>query len=283
MTMDRIASIMVILLLLLAILPAVDANPMPYEIWENAQGGGAPEPVNVDPDITFFKEYVEADIGKRTVDLHAEYWFRNEGPENGTMRIILPLSKDPKDIELEADGHQTGWTRTSYFFQNERERIDCVAIVFEILFMPFEERKVTVEYEEDLSVYDTTLNDHVSYFFWYLVGSAREWNRSLETARFEFKVPMSMWDRGDHDGWERTTEGKDHVLTKEYSDWIPQNDVESISWERDRRTPVYYATNYPLLCLGLCGASIVIVLTLVVLIVFRISSKRKRKKGHVRG
>lgn len=275
--------IIVLSMMLLWVLPGTHANPMPSSVWDNAQAGGSPKPSAENANITFFKEIVKADIGRSTVKVHADYWFRNVGTKNETIKILLPLSKDPEDIDLKADGYQTGWYRIHFSYHTENEYYNYVAILFEIFMPPSQETKVTIEFTDELSVYDTHLNDYKVYFYSYLVGSAREWNRPLESASFEFKVPVSMYDRGENEGWERDREGSDYVFTKEFSDWVPEEDFEFLKWEEDRLSAGNIIANHPIQAAVGAVLILIIVVMVVLAIIMMIRSRKSKsiiKKGN---
>jgi len=273
--MDQKRMIIAFSILLLSFFPFTNANPMPSSVLENAQAGGSPEPYAENANVTFFKEIVKADIGRSTVKVHADYWFRNVGTRNETMKILLPLSKDPRDIDLKANDHQTGWYRTQFTYDGQYEHTNYVAILFEIFLYPLQEEKVTIEFTDELSVYDNAMNDHKAYYYSYLVGSAREWNRPLESASFEFKVPRSMYDRGENEGWWRERKGFDYVFTKEYSNWVPQWDLELLRWEEDRLSITNPIMDHPGI---ICGGIVALIIFAMVLILIAVKLIRSRNR-----
>jgi len=278
-SMDR-RLIALSIILTIGIIPAVNANPIPIEFYVNSQAGGCPRPYDENTsNITFFKEVVKADIQKRSVNLHADYWFRNEGTRTETIKILLPLSNEPKDISLISDGKKVVWSTTVYvqtgwYFGYATK---YQAIYFEQEFMPSQEIKVSLDFEDDLSIYDEHMNDHISYYYSYLVGSAREWNRSIESARFEFRVPVSMFDRGEYKGWDRSREAFDYVFTKEYSDWIPSHDLEWLMWEQDRMTLEVLMEKHPYLMDAIGAAMFVLVLTGALLAILTMLSRMRAR------
>jgi hypothetical protein len=285
--MDRITVMIGISILLsVLILPLASANPVPYLNWWDAQSGGSPEPNPQNNNVTFFKEIVKADMGDYRVKVHADYWFRNERNQNETIKILLPLSKDPRGIDLKAEDIKTGLYQSLNFFNGDTEILGYQSIAFEISLTNFESVKVSVEFWDDLYRYDRSDSDHVNYYYAYLVGSARAWNRQIENASFEYRVPISNFDRGQWDGWNRTMNGSDYVFTKEYSEWLPDfdHDHESLTWQTDRPLPTQPFAGDPNLMFGtiliiIVIASIVLILVAATAMIRYIYCKKKEKRN----
>lgn len=286
----RIRTIMVILVMAGIPLVAIpfagvaSANPIPIERIYEGRAGGSPLPQELNEHVYFAEERVIADIGKTTARVDARYTFRNTLDENVTVKITLPFPNEPWDIMLKLFGRQIGWSWGYFEYRYMEERFDgepmaesMPCINFEITIAMNGSATVDLEYSSKVSVYDFEINWEVYRWFSYLVGSAESWNRSIDHAYFEFRMPKGLYDsdEGSNSKWDISERKGEYVFMQEYRNWTPEEDFIELSWETDR--PVYEILMMQPCFLPALGISLAILIIAILIITLLWKRARKRK------
>jgi hypothetical protein len=171
-------------------------NPIPLDDnW-----GSSPVSTNYDSSIIFKEEIIRTTFNSSKVNFSAYYTFKNMNTTNSSLEILLPFytyygdTTGPENLLLIMEG-----IKINYFWENisniwEYGNYNYKAIVFNLSFMPYEEKVVNVQYCRNYMIYDSIENSEIHYSYYYLVGTARNWNHSIESAYFEFLIPKQNCD-----------------------------------------------------------------------------------------
>jgi hypothetical protein len=290
-------SIIIKILLIAALfIPAVYANPIPYDFYYRGRVGGNPVPDDqgTDRDIVFKEEEIRFKLNREKASVDADYYFENTGASSRDFSICLPTMENDRDFKVSVEGDEIEHRSGRYYqYQpiNENDRYwsqysdtYMTSILFEITIPANETKMVNVRYRSDVSVYDSTLNSEVMYFFSYLVGSARFWNQSIEKARFEFKMDKGLYDGGIGDYYNRTSKGDDYIFHIEFYNWTPERDFVGISWDQKRpfleevaRQMEFNGINSTLWCFISLG-SIILIISLITTYLIRKGRLNKRSR-----
>lgn len=297
-----IGYLIIIFLIFLLTMQNVMGNPIPGRVFSEGRSSGIPFPTDNEDirnmTVYLFKESVKAKINEENVKMEAEYTFRNECNFQVEIDILLPFFNDPVDINLKIDGVETSF-RSSYIEyepQSELKQgfywgygfyfLECIK--FPISISPNGTITVNVNYSTKISIYDTSLNQEVMYWFSYLVGSARYWNHTIDEAYFEFKINKEIYDRGFGNNWNESDSGDYIKFYKTYYDWIPEDDFLGLSWERDRSSiekGVIFISDfwrYDELRMGCITISIVFTLLVLLPIAYLKKLRKKKKRNLIR-
>lgn len=276
--------------------PNVSGNPIPMRVFHDSRSGGTPLPGSSDINnftVFLMEERITARIRGDYADIEAEYTFFDHDPQDNEMEICLPFVNKPWDVGAAMYGYDIpySWSRIDYDPLSDHcidweyfpGTLSC--IVFNIPVTANAPTTVLVNYKSEVSIYDSSLNSEIMYWFSYLVGSGRYWNHSITEATFEYIIPIKLYDRGAGDQWTKYRDGNDHVFTKQYHNWTPEQDFIGISWERDRGIMeeverifenAWNDPNERPFIMGCCG--ILIVISLIPILIIYKYLKKKRKK-----
>lgn len=222
-------------------------NPLPFHVDENY--GGFPVPANYDcADINcsvFFKqEIINVTFNSSKANINALYSFKNNDSTFINMSIILPLPTYDKELDVSLLLEEN---EIAYRWLDNRElrgirilsgNLFFRAITFNISFTADEEKTIHVQYARDYHIVDRSdvWEKTTHYDYSYLVGTAMAWNRSLESAYFEFWVPKNLSENKPQSNKNMIVREKvNHfVLSVEYKNWLPSNgdEVIGVAWHK---------------------------------------------------
>jgi hypothetical protein len=213
-------------------------NPVPSYWDENKET--SPLSVLVNSNITFKSEKITVTFNGQKASVQATYVFKNNGSTRASAGIRLPFSSIPANIEL-----SIGETAADYSWEyntslGEISEQKYHSITFSVDIVANEEKEVQVMYERDYLIYsyDERLFTHE---FSYLVGTIRSWNRSLDSAKFEFVIPSSLCglgieiNGGEYDGNTSFSQSLNHITTTlALTDWMPEHDLLTIKFQGEK-------------------------------------------------
>jgi len=257
-------------------LPRTSANPLPVDLDWRGMGGGAPVPTNSSFPVFLSQEVVKAVIDGKQAHMTCTYTFLNELNEPVQMNIELPFIREPEGLVLYLDGEELQFLDRTYDYDPiEGINHDYLGFIVDKLYSVI--FHVQIEAQDDVEVraeYDTEINTYwgmqgpLSYYYSYLVGTGRYWNHPIESARFEVRVPAEMFSKYDHsDDWEMKRTSKEMVFEKEYTNWVPDQDLILLTWKETSRTPVE-TTIFVILGMGL-GLLVLAVVSSVIYVIWR--------------
>lgn len=226
--------------LILIAIPVADGNPVPYYPTFTAKDGN-PIPAVNDTDVYLAEELLIFTFSSKSVDVQAEYLFRNDGPYHVNLSIFLPFNDTATVFDLKVDGIDHSYQEYQmdlhryYWWGSGRS---YHGVLFGVSFGPHGSRNVSIGYQRELHVsYDYEDNDKLHHSFNYMVWTTKYWNHSIDRARFEFWLPRSLYEEIDYYDFNSSYEsGKYTVLVEEYEDWSPSDyyGEVGINWWRFR-------------------------------------------------
>lgn len=176
------------------------------------------EPRDLSP-IRFFREYVVVEPSREEVRVSGTYHFRNDTDEPVEQGIEYPFPVDrfhlyPGTIRVsEVDDGELrpmGFTR-------RRESVRWL-----MRFEPRQEKIVRVDYWQDIHDASAT----------YIVSSTQKWERAIEVAEFEFRIPPEIRDAGFSFTPDREeASGDTAVYYMRRENFLPDEDL-TITWHR---------------------------------------------------
>ncbi|MGA1793601.1 MAG: hypothetical protein ACMUHM_06590 [Thermoplasmatota archaeon] len=274
------AAILVIILLMFSVvlMPGISGNPLPGDIEWRGMGGGAPFPKNGSVPVYLVKEVIKAVIEGEEAHMTCIYTFRNDGNATIEMDIELPFIREPQDLEMYIDGENLPFLQHTYeyypiyigYYQNLShmlEQLSSASFQFDI--GAGEEVEVNVIYDTGINIYKGLGSpESGKYYYSYLVGTGRYWDHPIESARFEVRVPSRFYTEYDFSsGWNIRRTLTHVVFEKEYTDWVPERDLEVLNWEKTRGLEVL---NLILVILGMgFGLLLLAVISSVIFVIWR--------------
>jgi len=178
-------------------------NPIPFDDnWEVS-----PYPYNYNGSISFVEEYINVTFDKTKANIIATYTFENLNDTTCNATILIPYlnyfnkSNRPIISHLLLDEYNT-----SYEWMGLTENFSTIypynvlpneyyLVKIKIPFEANETKVVEIHYTRNYRVYDYYFNYEIHYSYRYFVGSARLWNHSIESARFDFWIPKTRCDK----------------------------------------------------------------------------------------
>lgn len=281
----------VLILLIIPTIPVIHANPIPSDLPYASNWGGDPVPVDDDPEYYLEEERIVADIDKEKAKVKAFYTFQNPTGKKMDVAISLPFREEPDSIGIYLD--EVELTCIKGYFNHEfpdktdghYEDVDLYMGIpsysFSISIPPESHIEVEARFTSKVTVYDTDLNDHIIYWYKYLVGTARYWNHSIDRAEFEFRI-----DKDDFTGtsmesrytdWEIRETRTKVIFEKTYMDWTPESEYVGIAWQ-DNRSPIDILINNPSLLPLRIGILIFIIIVLLIIALILVRRKEKEKE-----
>jgi len=206
--------------------------------------GGFPVPSNYEvnhPAIpVFFKqESINVTFDSSKAHINAFYTLENNKSIAIDMGIALPfLNESEKDIESLSVQEK----ELDYIWLDEKEITDIPffrnsgkyfhVIAFNLSFTAYEEKTIHIQYSREYNIYNNTtgLKKETHYGYSYLVGTARAWNRPLESASFEFWVPKRLSDHipKNHRNMSVRETPNYYILSVKYENWLLSDNYETI-------------------------------------------------------
>jgi hypothetical protein len=252
-------------LLLFFTLPIANANPVMIE----TMGSGQLAP-QYETRVYLKSEDIRANISDIVTE-RCEYILQNSENMNNNLSIALPLGIKhfdynlPDNITLTINGTVCAYIWGSFNFTNmEGYNWTCYAIIFNLTFAPFEEKIIVANYSRHFSVSEGIRAYH------YITETGRFWNRSIETARFNYRLALNMGkiSIAGLEGYSTHFERNKLVISKEFHDWVPTTNI-GITF--DLRGP---DSNLSALLLFI---SWILILLLITLILYRISKNKSER------
>lgn len=236
-----------IFLILINQCDVVLGNPLPFRVDENY--GGFPVPANYDCakincSVFFKQEIIKVTFNSSKANINALYSFKNNDSTSINMSIILPLPTYGKELNVSLLLEEN---EIAYRWLDSRElRVVPIlsgslifrAIAFNMSFTADEEKTIHVQYSRDYHIVDRwdKWGKKTHYDYSYLVGTARAWNRSLESAYFEFWVPKNLSKNIPQSNENMSVRDKFNyfVLSVEYKNWLPStgDEVIGVAWHK---------------------------------------------------
>jgi hypothetical protein len=228
-------------------------NPLPFHVDENYESTPLlpnPESNATNCTVFFTQEVINVTFDSSFSHMNALYTFKNNASPPIEIGILLPfgpltlytVSQGEFDVELLHAGQEIDfkWVNRMEieeipFYENNPIIFYC-GISFNLSFTSFEEITIQALYSRDLRMVErdefSFLNLYYDYS--YLVGTARAWNRSLDSAYFEFWVPKNITGIIPKSNELLVVREVDnyYILSIEYLDWTPSkaDDVISLAW-----------------------------------------------------
>ena len=179
-----------------------------------AAGGAARTESNP---VTFYREYVTVEPSRGRTSVSALYYFRNTSDRPVQQLISYPFPVDrfhlyPRTVrvwEKTADG-----LRPMGFVHRER------SVRWSMRFGPGEEKVVRVDYTQEIR------RPHARY----IVTTTKYWERPIDLAEFEFRVPASLDSvRLSFDPDRRSVSGDTVIYYMRREQFMPDDDL-NITW-----------------------------------------------------
>ena len=214
----------------------VRGNPIPVDYYYES----SPVSLNYNGSVYFSEEVINVTFDSSQAHMKALYTFKNNDSESVELDILLPFHEfeGPEELILTKNEKNINFTKVSLNTCLETYDIsgDFWAIKVPLEFSGFEEIAILVQYSRDYIIYDFSGNSEIHYNFKYLVGTAKAWNKHLDSAYFEFWIPKGICDDSstfinrDKTSFILDSLPKHYVISIEYQDWIPDEDYINLFW-----------------------------------------------------
>ena len=238
-------------------------NPLPYEYDSNY--GAAPVPDNYTDSVFFKQEIINVTLNSSKANVNALYSFKNNGTTSVNLNIVLPIpyrlvdyidSWSPEEIQIKNLVLEENHTPIAYTWLASRHLRDFSifhgtmvfrVIAFNMSFAAAEEKAIHVQYSRDYDIIerDDFVGKNSAYEYTYLVGTARAWNRSLESAYFEFWIPKNLCGKKPQSNVEMSMrETFDYyILSVEHENWLPStnDEVIGVRWNNKTGNRIWFA------------------------------------------
>lgn len=209
-------------LLFFFILPISNANPVTVE----TMGSGQLIP-QYETRVYLKSEDISANISEIVTE-RTEYVLKNSENSISNLSIALPLGIKhfdynlPENVTLTIDGivGEYIWGTFNYT-STSGYNYTCFAIIFNLTFTPFEEKIIVANYSRHFSFMEGLRSYH------YITETGRFWNRSIEYARFNYRLSlhMGMISIGGLETFSSHFERNELVISKEFFDWLPTTNI----------------------------------------------------------
>jgi hypothetical protein len=184
---------------------------------ENGDRSGESEAPAVSSPVRFVREYVKVALSGDRVHVSGLYYFRNASAGSVEQGIEYPFPVDrfhPYPATVRVYDETGSEPRPMGFLQGRS------SVRWMMRFGPNEERRVRVHYWQDVFEPSAT----------YIVSSTQKWERPIELAEFEFRVPSGLGevqtsftpDRSD-------VSGDTIVYYMRREDFLPDDDLV-VTW-----------------------------------------------------
>jgi hypothetical protein len=168
--------------------------------------------------VRFHREYVKVEASRRLTRVSALYYFRNESDRRVEQGISYPFPVDrfhlyPRVVRVwEKTGDDL---RAMGFLHRERN------VLWTMDLEPGEEIVIRVDYTQEIRRPRAV----------YIVTTTKEWERPIEVAEFEFRVPAELDSvELSFEPDSRTVEGDTIVYYVGYTDFMPDEDMV-VTWK----------------------------------------------------
>jgi len=202
--------------------------------------GGNPilivDPSKGDPSMYLKEETIRASIGEDGALVRAEYVIEYlEGSDQGrgglVYGIALPFCDPFFNLTVEMDGRSVRYSNGTYLYDpldgSPRRMLPCVTVS-----VPGDRssRIVRMNATYRCSTTEDVIDNRTVCCLSYIVGSAQYWNHSIDRATFEFTI-QGDGNYSALNGWNKTIGSNKTVFTREYTDWIPEFDLMTLSYQ----------------------------------------------------
>ena len=254
-------------LILFWFLPISQMNPLPLEPVHSGQL----TPLHETP-VYLKSEDISANISE-VVRERTVYVLQNSGNVSINLSIALPFSSGyfgyhlPANISLTINGSVGSYVWSTFNYTNSYGyNLTCFAIIFNLTFTPREEKIIVANYSRHFS-FTTGWRAYN-----YITETAMFWNRSIEHARFNYRLDTRVGTISIHglDNYSSHQDGTDLVINKEFHDWMPTSNI-GISFDLGG-PPNYFFKLWDILITSLS------LLTVVTIIYLTVRKKRNKKK-----
>ena len=236
-----------------------NGNPVPTRDYTDINYEGFPFISNDTSSIYFKQELINVTFDSSKAYFQADYTFKNNDSTPLNMTITLPFanhynySKKPKNIILTQDQENLPYSWIKYPYDiisipSYAYHYSLDAILFNLTFNANEEITVHVKYSRNYLI-----SRRYGCEYRYLVGTARSWNHSIESAIFEFQIPKRICNnlsRAFDGSREERSENLFHKIRENdefyianlyFQNWIPGDALNMIvvDWERDFPPDIY--------------------------------------------
>ncbi|MFX0182436.1 MAG: hypothetical protein ACFE95_05060 [Candidatus Hodarchaeota archaeon] len=193
--------------------------------------------------------------------VNASYVFHNNAINATDIKIKLPFLSKPQVLELILDGvsyTNLTWQLTPIFDEvTGASKRMFESIIFPLHFNSSEDIIVEISYYRNYKKFIPSTPENssntVHYSFYYMVGTAKVWNHTIDNAYFEFRVPQEMIIDDidfDHDSLFSNSEIKEDydykIFIVEFDNWIPEQYYLGVYWKWIKTTPrsiMFYLEN----------------------------------------
>ena len=220
-------------LILFWFLPISQMNPIPIEPMHSGQL----TPLHETP-VYLKSEDISANISN-IVKERTEYVLQNRENVSLNLSIALPFSYAiffgyhlPENVSLTINGIVGSYAWSTFNYTNSiGYNCTCFAIVFNLTFAPLEEKIIVANYSRQFWV---TSGWRV---YSYITETAMFWNRSIEHARFSYRIDTRIGtiSISGLENYSTYQDGTDLVVNKEFYDWTPTKNI-GITFDLDGST-----------------------------------------------
>jgi hypothetical protein len=168
--------------------------------------------------VRFYREYVTVEPAAGLTRVSALYYFRNDADRAVEQAISYPFPVDrfhlyPRVVRV---WEVTDAGRRAMGFSHRRR-----SVIWTMRFEPREEKIVRVDYTQDIRVPRAV----------YIVTTTRFWQRPIEIAEFEFRVPSALDSvRLSFEPDTRTVSGDTIVYYMRREQFMPDEDLV-VTWQ----------------------------------------------------
>ncbi len=168
--------------------------------------------------VRFYREYVTVEPSATRTAVTALYYFRNDSDESSTVGIIYPFPVDRNHL----------YPFQTKVWEERRDSFEPIGFVrgetdvrWTMSFTPREEKLIKVRYVQEISS-----NRAI-----YIVTTTKLWERPIEVAEFEFRIPASFEGVMLSFTPDRTESHGDTIVHyRRYTDFFPDENL-TVSWD----------------------------------------------------
>ncbi len=220
----------------------LNGNPVPIGVQiTDDDHGGFPLISNNTSSVYFKQEIINVTIGSSKAYIQADYTFMNNDSTPVNMSVGLPFTnyydplKRPENIILTQNQKNLPYVWCEFPYNSTDYNFN--AIMFNLTFNANEEITVHVQYSRNYFI-----SRKYGCEYRYLVGTAKSWDHSIESAIFEFRILKRICNQ-IFSSIGRSSESYSHEIRENshyyivsiyFQNWIPNTDFSSVGvrWER---------------------------------------------------
>jgi hypothetical protein len=168
--------------------------------------------------VRFYREYVTVEPSATRTTVTALYYFRNDSDESSTVGISYPFPVDRHHLypfQTKVWEERQGSFEPLGFVRGETD------VKWTMSFTPREEKLIKVRYVQEIRTRRAI----------YIVTTTKLWERPIEIAEFEFRIPASFGGVLLSFTPDRTeSRGDTVVYYRRFTEFFPDEDL-TVSWD----------------------------------------------------